>query len=95
MIDQAENERTIVRMAGGNVLRVMRGAEAVAARLQAHVAEMEVEALLLWLMRGCREAWKGRDGEAWVEALGGALRAGARDEGGFSVRAELPVGSAG
>ncbi|WP_436840281.1 sensor histidine kinase [Streptomyces flavofungini] len=30
-----------------------------------------------------------------VEALGGALRAGARDEGGFSVRAELPLGTAG
>ncbi|GGO59890.1 two-component sensor histidine kinase [Streptomyces lasiicapitis] len=30
-----------------------------------------------------------------VEALGGALRAGARDEGGFSVRAELPVDSPG
>lgn len=30
-----------------------------------------------------------------VEALGGALRAGARDEGGFSVRAELPVGAPG
>ncbi|WP_078621447.1 sensor histidine kinase [Streptomyces aurantiacus] len=28
-----------------------------------------------------------------VEALGGALRAGARDEGGFSVRAELPLES--
>ena len=45
----------------------------VARRLQAHVAEMEVDALLLWLMRGAAEVWVAEASAAWVDALATAM----------------------
>jgi hypothetical protein len=55
--------------------------EKVAARLERHLADhaddpeggLRLDAVLLWLMRGAREAWPGEAQEAWISAFAAAL----------------------
>jgi DnaJ-domain-containing protein 1 len=52
-------------------------AEKVAERLRRHVDDEQVDRVLLWLMRGTREAWPGGAQAAWVADLGARLGADA------------------